>query len=164
MYNQNDRLLIGYNQKTNITIANTFFRKRKRKLWTFMLDSIGAKTQVDYILNRLKWKNSLHNYETYNSFSIVWFDHRILTAKLKLILRKNSNRVNKTKYDWSILNNKDASTEYSKAARDKFNEPKSENTTATELYENFIESNNNKKMIPRIRANRKINTIYDHII
>ena len=62
--------------------------------------------------------------------------------------------------------NKDASNEYSKDDRDKFNELQSENTTATELYENFIEANNiiSKKMIPRIRANRKTNTTYDHRI
>ena len=147
-------------------IANTFFRKRTGKLWTFMADSTGAKTQVDYILIRRKWKNSLHNCEANNSFSSVGSDHRILTAKLKLILRKNSTQAKKTQYDWSILKNKDASTEYSKAVREKCNELQSENTTVTELYENFIEANNiiSKKMIPRIIANRKTNTTYDHRI
>ena len=164
--NKNGRLLIDYAEETNMMIANTFFRKRTGKLWTFMSDSTGAKTQVDYILIRRKWKNSLHNCEAYNSFSSVGSDHRILTAKLKLSLRKNSTQAKKTQYDWSILKNKDASTEYSKAVREKFNELQSENTTATELYENFIEANNiiSKKMIPRIRANRKTNTTYDHRI
>ena len=87
--NQNGRLLIDYAEETNMMIANTFFRKRTGKLWTFMSDFTGAKTQVDYILIRRKWKNSLHNCEAYNSFSSVGSDHRILTAKLKLSLRKN---------------------------------------------------------------------------
>ena len=97
--NQNGRLLIDYAEETNMMIANTFFRKRTGKLWTFMSDSTGAKTQVDYILIRRKWKNSLHNCEAYSSFSSVGSDHRILTAKLKLSLRKNSTKAKKTQYD-----------------------------------------------------------------
>ena len=114
-------------------IANTLFRKRTGKLWTIMSNSTGAKTQVDYILIRRKWKNSLHNCKAYNSFRSVGSDHRILTAKLKLSLRKNSTQAKKTQYDWSILKNKDASTEYSKAVREKCNELQSENTTANNM-------------------------------
>ena len=49
----------------------------------FMSDSIVAKTQVEYILIRRKWKNNLLGCEAYNSFSSVGSDHRILTAKTK---------------------------------------------------------------------------------
>ena len=96
---QNGRLLIDYAEETNMMIVNTFFRKRTGKLWTFVSDSTGAKTQVDYILIRRKWKNSLHNCEAYNNFSSVGSGHRILTAKLKLSLRKNSTQAKKTQYD-----------------------------------------------------------------
>ena len=61
--NQNGRLLIDYSQETSMMIANTFFRKRTGKLWTIMSDSTGAKTQVDYLLIRRKWKNSLDTCE-----------------------------------------------------------------------------------------------------
>ena len=161
--NQNGRLLIDYAEETNMMIANKFFRKRTgKRLWTFMSDSTGAKTQVDYILIRRKWKNSLHNCEAYSSFNSVGSDHRIL----KLSLRNNSTKAKKTQYDWSILKDKDTSTEYSKAVRDKFIELQSENLSATELYENFIEADNtiSKKMIPKRRVNRKVNTAYDHRI
>ena len=48
----------------------------------------NTKSQIDYILISRKCKNSLHNCEAYNSFSSIGSDHRLLTAKIKLSLRK----------------------------------------------------------------------------
>ena len=52
-----------------------------------MSDSKGAKSQIDFIMIRRKWRNSLKNCETYSSFSRIGSDHRIITAKIKLSLR-----------------------------------------------------------------------------
>ena len=63
------------------------------------------------------------------------------------------------------MTNKYTSTDYRKVIRDKFNELKSENTTATKLIENFKEANNcQENDLYRIRANVKSNTTYDHRI
>ena len=48
--NKNGQLLIDYLQESNMMVGNTNFRKKHSKLWTFISDMSGSKTQVDYIL------------------------------------------------------------------------------------------------------------------
>ena len=66
----------------------------------------NRKTQVDYIIliNR-RWKNSLNNNETYNSFGSIGSDHRLVTAKLKMTFRKSKTPKKNKLYDWSHLKN-----------------------------------------------------------
>ena len=49
----------------------------------------GRKTQVDYIMVNRKWKNSVHNYQSYNTFSSLGSDHRVVTMKMKLSFRQS---------------------------------------------------------------------------
>ena len=66
--------------KTNMVIANTQFQKRRGKLWTFIADTSGLKSQIGYILINQKWRNAVRNLEAYNSYASVGSDHRVLTA------------------------------------------------------------------------------------
>ena len=53
------------------------------------------------------------NCETYSSFEGVSTDHRIVTAKIRLSLRKNAKRTATTKrYDLAHLNNRDIRDKY----------------------------------------------------
>ena len=62
------------------------------------------KSQIDFIIMNSKWKNSAKSSRAYNSFISLASDHRIVSANIKLILRKNIKKVSKTKlYDWSTL-------------------------------------------------------------
>ena len=76
-----------------------------------MSDINGAKSQIDFIMIRRKWRNSLKNCETYNSFSSIGLDHRILTAKIKLSLRI-SNKKTLIPIYWSVLKNKCNALQY----------------------------------------------------
>ena len=67
------------------------------------------------------WKNTAMNCETYSSFEGVSFDHRIVTAKIRLSLRKNAKRTATTKhYDWALLNNRDIRDKYVLELRNRF--------------------------------------------
>ena len=55
-------------------------------LWTFEYPN-GGKAQLDYVLIRRKWQNSVKEFRPYSSFSSVGSDHRIVTADVKLSLR-----------------------------------------------------------------------------
>ena len=81
--NSNGKLIIDYLQKTNLMIGNTSFRKKKVKLWTYISDMNGLKSQVDYILIYQKWKNSIKNREAYSSFSSIGSNDRIVSTKMK---------------------------------------------------------------------------------
>ena len=54
--NTKGKLVIDYAEEANLKVKNTNFRKRFGKLWTYMSDTNGTKTQVDFILIRNKLK------------------------------------------------------------------------------------------------------------
>ena len=57
------------------------------------------------MINR-KWKNRSKNSRAYGSFESIASDHRIVSAHLKLSLRSNKKKTNKTPiYDLTTLKN-----------------------------------------------------------
>ena len=81
------------------------------------------------------------NCEAYSSFESVSSDHRIVTAKIRLSLRKNATRTTITiHYDWALLNNKDIRDEYVIALRKKFDalQEKTETHTPNDEHENCV--------------------------
>ena len=68
-------------------------------------------------------------------------NHRIVTAKIQLSLRRNAARTTTTiLYDWSLLNNRDISDKYTLTQRNKFDalQEISEILTPNDEYENFV--------------------------
>ena len=91
----------------------------------------------------LHWRNSAMNCEAYSSFEGVSSDHRIVTAKVRLSLRKNATRKATTKhYDWALLNNRDIRDKYALELRNRFEalQEKVEIGTPNDEYENFVEA------------------------
>ena len=61
------------------------------------------------------------NCEVYSSFEGVSTDHRLVTAKIRLCLRKNAKRTATTKhYDWALLNNRYIRDKYVLELRNRF--------------------------------------------
>ena len=88
-----------------------------------------------------KWKNSAMNCEAYSSFEGVSTDHRIVTAKIRLSLRKNAKRTATNKhYDWALLKNRDIRDKYVLELRNRFKtlQEKTEKSTPNDEYENFV--------------------------
>ena len=73
------------------------------KLW----NTCGRKTQVDYILLNKKSKYSVHSCQAYNTFSSLRSDERVVTMKMKLILRKVKTGSRGRNYGWDILKDKE---------------------------------------------------------
>ena len=83
------------------------------------------------------------NCEAYSSFKGVSSDHRIVTAKLRLNLRKNATRTVTTKhYDWALLNNRNIRDKYVLELRNRFEtlQKKTEKGTPNNEYENFVDA------------------------
>ena len=85
--NRNGQHLIDFMIENRLTCLNTNFQKREGKLCTYTYTN-KSKAQIDYVLINRKWKNSAMNCEAYSSFEGVSSDHRIVTAKVQLSLRK----------------------------------------------------------------------------
>ena len=83
------------------------------------------------------------NCEAYSPFEGVSSDHRIVTAKVRLSLRKNATRKATTKhYDWALLNNRDIRDKYALELRNRFEalQEKTEKGTPNDECENFVEA------------------------
>ena len=81
------------------------------------------------------------NCVAYSSFEGVSSDHRIVTAKIRLSLRKNATRTATIKhYDWALLNNRDIRDKYVVELRNRFEtlQEKTEKGTPNDEYENFV--------------------------
>ena len=88
-----------------------------------------------------KWKNTAMNCKAYSPFEGVSSDHRRVTAKIQLSLRKNATRTATTKhYDWALLNNRDIRDKYVLELRNRFEtlQEKTEIGTPNDEYENFV--------------------------
>ena len=138
--NRNGQHLTDFMIENRLACLNTNYQKRKGKLWTYTYAN-NTKAQIDYVLINKKWKNSAMNCEAYSSFEGVSTDHRIVTAKIRLSLRKNAKRTATTKhYDWAQLNNRDIRDKYVLELRNRFEtlQEKTEKSTPNDEYENFV--------------------------
>ena len=138
--NRNGQHLTGFMIENRLACLNTNYQKREGKLWTYTYAN-NTKAQIDYVLINKKWKNSALNCEAYSSFEGVSTNHRIVTAKIRLSLRKNAKRTATTKhYDWALLNNKDIRDKYVLELKNRFEtlQEKTEKSTPNDEYENFV--------------------------
>ena len=136
--NRNGQHLTDFMIENRLTCLNTNYQKREGKLWTYTYVN-NSKAQIDYVFINKKWKNSAINCEAYSSFEGVSSDHRIVTAKIRLRLRKNATRTATTKhYDWALLNNKDIRDVLELRNRFETLQGKTEKGTPNDEYENFI--------------------------
>ena len=86
--NRNGEMLIDFLEEFNLFISNTSFMKPKGQLWTFEYPS-GDRAQLDYLIFRKKWRNSVKDSRAFSSFSSVGSDHRIVSSVVKLSLRSS---------------------------------------------------------------------------
>ena len=116
--NRNGQHLTDFTQENRLTCLNAKFQKRKGKLWTYTY--ANSKSQIDYVFINKKWNYSALTCEAYSSFEGVSSDSWIVTAKIRLSLRRNGARITITvHYDWSLLNNRDIRDKYTLTLRKK---------------------------------------------
>ena len=138
--NRNGKHLTTLLMEHQLLAANTMFQKRAGKRWTFRDRASGTVRQLDYILVRQKWRNSVLNAEPYNTFSSVGSDHRVVSMRVRLSLRvpKPSPKI---RHDWkAFAADPDLQARYTVEVRNRFQlldmgaEPSSE-------YSRFVEAN-----------------------
>ena len=133
--NRNGQHLTEFMMENRLTCLNTNYQKREGKLWTYIYVN-NSKAQIDYVFINKKWKNC----KAYSSFEGVSSDYRIVTAKIRLSLRKNATWTATTKhYDWALLTNRDIRDKYVLELRNRFKtlQEKTEKGTPNDEYENF---------------------------
>ena len=140
--NTNGQLMLDLAAETNLVITNTRFQKKRGKLWTYISDMSGTKTQIDYILVNKKWINSVKNVEAYNTFASLGSDHRTLTARIKLSLRTCKTPKGKPIYNWDKLKtDTDLQARYTVTVMNRYSSLLLPDDNATKKYQHFITAN-----------------------
>ena len=128
------------------------------KLWSHLSPN-GDKYQLDYILIRKKWRDSVKDAQAHFNFASIGSDHRIVSAKVRLSLRSNhKGTMRKIRYDWKMLKEDDELQErYTLTVKNRFHALTIENESATEEYERFIRANEEaaKEVLPQIKGTRR---------
>ena len=96
--------------------------KPKGQLWTFEYPS-GERAQIDYLIFRKKWRNSVRDSRSYSTFSSVGSDHRVVSATVKLSLRasKRAEPHPMKTIDWTEVScNQDLSKNFTLEVYNKF--------------------------------------------
>ena len=87
--NRNRQHLMDFMLENRLTYLTSKFQKRKGKLCTYTYAN-NTKAPRDNVFMNKKWNYSAMNCESYSSFESMSSDHRIVTAKIRLSLRKNA--------------------------------------------------------------------------
>ena len=122
--NRNGEKLLDMITEFNLCATNTKFMNKPNRLWTFQYPG-GSKAQLDYILVRKKWINSVQSSRVYSSFNSVFSDHRIVSAKIQLSLRTAKRKAGNpmSKIDWNLVNsNSDISDKFTVDVHNRFSE------------------------------------------
>ena len=152
-------------QEKELENTNLRFKKRRGKQWTYHSDMTGTRTQIDFILVRKKWRNSVLNTEAYESFSNVGSDHRLVASKVRLSLRKKATP-KKIQPNWSVLrtdaNLQDKFTvtvkkKFSALSTKDLEDPEIVISDPTKLYGDWIKSvkETAKEQLPKIEKGQK---------
>jgi|TARA_B110001454_G_scaffold215734_1_gene237708 exonuclease III len=140
--NRNGEKLLDYAEEFDLTISNTNFMKPPKKLWTFEAPN-NNQYQLDYILVRKKWSNSIRDCQAYNTFATVGSDHRIVSATVCLSLRVSKRaKLNPMKQvDWQqVTADKSLTKDYTLAVKNRFDALKTSDDTTEEIYSKIITS------------------------
>ena len=107
--NRNGDYLTDFVQQHNLIISNTRFQKPKHKLWTWRSPRKTV-SQIDYILFRKRWRNSVVDCQAYSTSDPIGSDHRMVTAKTGLSLRTTKS-LKRNNLNWSAISTNQALAE-----------------------------------------------------
>ncbi|XP_066928231.1 uncharacterized protein [Clytia hemisphaerica] len=141
--NRNGNKLFDFMQQFQLLATNTMFMKKASKLWSFQHPS-GSLSQLDYVIVRNKWRNSVRNAQSYSSFSSVGSDHRIVSCRISLSLRssKKSKPDPMKSIDWQqVYCNHDLRTTYTIEVKNRFDTLAQADDDIEKSYQNLIKAN-----------------------
>lgn len=166
--NRNGNKLFNFMQRFQLFATNTTFMKSASKLWSYQHPS-GSKSQIDYILVRNKWRNSVRNAQSYSSFSSVGSDHRVVSCHVTLSLRSSKKPKSdpmKT-IDWQQLyTNSDLRSTYAVEVKNRFDMLSKPDDDLENKYQTLIKANQeiSLSLLPKKQKTKKKNLFENDLL
>jgi hypothetical protein len=85
--NQSGKILVNFCERNKLIVINTWFRKPKRRLYTWKAPRARSRNQLDYILVKHIFRNSMKNVQRLPGADIDSY-HNLLVAKICTRLKK----------------------------------------------------------------------------
>ena len=115
-------------RENTLVIANTLFQQHKRLLYTWTSPDGQYRNQIDYILCSQRWKSSIQSAKT-RPETDCGSDHELLTAKVRLKLKKVGETTKLLSYDLNQI-----PYNYTVQVRNRFKGSDLINTVSEELW------------------------------
>ena len=129
--NERGETLINFCERTKLTIVNTQFKQPSRKLYTCKSPGDIRRNQIDYILLRARFRNSVINCKTYPGADIG-SDNNPVIMKMHLKLKVPNKKQSSTKkYCTGLLRCPQEAAKYAIAVKNKYEALYTEDTEMT---------------------------------
>jgi len=86
-WDQRGQMPIDFCERNGLIVTNTWFKKPKRRLYTWKAAGDWSRHQLDYILVKHRFRNSVKDVQTLNGADTD-SDHNLLVAKVRTRLKK----------------------------------------------------------------------------
>ena len=98
--NHRGQMFIDFCERNGLIVTNTWFTKPKRRLYTLKAPGDWSRHQLDYILVKHRFRNSVKDVQTLPGADID-SDHNLLVAKFRTRLKKII-RFQKSRPRWDL--------------------------------------------------------------
>ena len=108
---------------------------------------------------RRKWKNSILNTEAYNTFASVGSDHRIVSTRMRLSLRKSKTMPRQKQHNWELLRtDNNLQKLYTVEVHNRFQPLEEVDESATDRYQRFVNAHKEaaEKVIPLKKRTKRV--------
>jgi endonuclease/exonuclease/phosphatase family metal-dependent hydrolase len=103
--NERGQELVNFCNRMKLVVTNTWFRHEKRRRYTWKKPGDTGRYQLDYILIKHRYRNSIKNSRAYPGAD-VYSDHNLVRAKIGLKLKKIARRNISKKWNMTGLEDK----------------------------------------------------------
>jgi hypothetical protein len=95
--NERGQELVNFCKRMKLAVTNTWFRHEKRRRYTWKKPGDTGRYQLDYILIKHRYRNSVKNSRAYPGADVD-SDHNLVMAKIELKLKKIVKSIQKRKW------------------------------------------------------------------
>ena len=160
--NERGERLLEYVMEKDLSIVNTNFQQPARRLYTWKSPGDLFRNQIDYIMTRRRFRNSVKDCRTYPGADIN-SDHCLLVSKMNFRLKRIKKKVMKENYQLDMLKQKNMQKIYAVEVVNRYNILNNEEIAQEEdeervnrKWSNFKESieKTTKDWIPKVERKR----------